>query len=199
MVVSTIFRSKNNSRGTIAQRLLHIHQITFHQGAVILDAIRQGQPFFFFLHPREGSICHFLLNFLLLERGQHLPFPLERSPQREKVKDTICIYCLLEAGDIVMVCFVAYSFHIVAPVADPGFLIGGAVDLSFCQCARLIVRLKDTICIISGDIVMHIVKNVSTFLHFLFPKLFQAPDGSSWSTLDHLSIVCIIFTPFMLT
>ena len=59
-----------------------------------------------------------------------------------RLKDTICIYCLLEAGDIVTVHFVFIS-----------------------HCAHLIVRLKDMICIYclpeAGDIVMHIVKNVS--------------------------------------
>ena len=99
--------------------------------------------FFSFLHPREGSICHFLLNFFLRE-GSICHFLLKGHLKGfgriVRLKDTICIYCLLEAGNIVMV----FCIHFTLLLQDPGFLIGGAMDLHFenfaCQNERILTH-----------------------------------------------------------
>ena len=96
--------------------------------------------FFFFLHPREGSICHFLLNFFLRE-GSICHFLLKGHLKGfGRLKDTICIYCLPEAGDIVTVCFVFIS-HCCSS-GRSRISHGGAVDLHFenfaCQNKRIL-------------------------------------------------------------
>ena len=105
---------------------LHNSSNRFPPGGCHIPCNQAGMAIFFFLHPREGSICHFLLNFFLRE-GSICHFLLKGHLKGfgriVRLKDMICIYYLPEAGDIVTVWFVFISHC--APVADPGFPVGG--------------------------------------------------------------------------